>query len=472
MDKFEYYTNGNEQKKQFNEAIDTSIRFIPLGGGNEASCSSFLFSFDDIHILVDCGVRYNSERRYPDYSFLTRLLGSWNKLSAVLVTYSHMDHCGSILRIFQELPPQKVNMTNATQEILMRLFRYQLKFESETIDDETSKNEIRNIKSDMFDEKINDVTLFDFFEPLNFKSAKTNKILEIVPFPSGHMLGSSGFIMKYQGKEIFFTSDYQPRQQYSVDVKPFFPDLKSLDCLILDGTNFYNLDKTLPSEIKEQEKHVLNHVKTAIDENKFIIFPVNSTGHAQEVIKILDNAMLEKTIKSVPIYIDGSANIIQRIYEKHYSLQDKAFTSSNVTQLDKNLQIQDILFSCCIIISTPKNFLIPKSRTFEYVTFLIDNDLPHLVMSLFDPATPHSTRISEETEDILLNLNIVPYRLETHISAQDIIKLLKKTNPKKVILVHSPTRRDISDTFKEIHPLDFPRNISITQSINNMPFYI
>jgi len=473
VDKSELYAGETELKEQFNEKIDASIRFIPLGGGNEVSCSSFLFSFDDIHILVDCGVRYNSKKRYPDYSYLTRLLGSWSKIQAVLVTHSHMDHCGAILPIMQNLPSEKIYTTIPTREILERILPFQLEFESEIIDDETLNNEIKLLKTSLFNEKIKLISEISFFKPLTFTSRKRGTVLEVIPVPSGHILGSSGFLFKYVGKTIFFSSDYQPQQQYSIGQKPYIPEQNGLDCIILDGTNFYMPTQSLPLQRKEQEKFIIESVSNALNQHQLIVFPTQATGHAQELIKIIDNAMLNGSINTVPVFLDGFINEVLKIYRKEFRRQKSDFCSSNVQNRAKDMRIEDILTFPTIIITTSKNFLKSNSRSYDYVSHISNKNLPNLIMSQFDPSAPHTfTKLSLDMQNLLLNLNAVPFRLETHISAKDSINLILKLKPTQVILTHSIVRSSISRSLEGLHPLDFPKNCSVIQSINNMPIYI
>ncbi len=455
---------GDTQIKD-NGKLSTSsnIMFIPLGGANETSAASYLLIFDDINILIDTGVRFGSEYRYPDFGLLERFLGSWQSVSAVLITHAHMDHYGAIMPALQNLNAEKIYMTFVTHKILSQILTYQLQFESEAIDDEILKAEINSYKSNLFTKKISHISFISEFKPIYFESNSTGNKLEVIPIPSGHMLGAVGFIFNYNKKRIFFTSDYQPSQQYSVGYRSFIPE-EHVDVIILDGTNFYKKPNSQELSRPEQEQLILKKVSEALSRDEVVVFPVQATGHALEIIKIIDNAILANYIKKVEIVADGYVSVMLDLYNELYNKQNISLYSSNVIKRAKNEPIENILLSSAkkIIVTTSKNFMQIGSYAYKYTNIIKEYDIPHLIMSLID----YPQGQNQNSDLKLSDLNVFAYRLDTHINASDAVNLILRTKPEKVVIVHANVKRTISKKIRDVHPLMFRRETSIFQSIN------
>lgn len=196
---------------KLNEQKNNMIRYVALGGGNEPFGACYLLSFNGIHVLIDCGIRFNSDMQYPDYSYLTRLLGSWTELDIVLLTHAHVDHCGAILPILDNVPLSKIMASNETKGILQRTLYYQIRYETET-EDKKWLREINRQKQKL-NNRIGNIETFKFNRPIEIE--KQGDQLSIVPVSSGHVFGGASFIFDFNSDKVFFTGDYTLEQLYT-----------------------------------------------------------------------------------------------------------------------------------------------------------------------------------------------------------------------------------------------------------------
>eukprot|EP00163_Fabomonas_tropica_P029695 TRINITY_DN645_c1_g2_i2.p1 TRINITY_DN645_c1_g2~~TRINITY_DN645_c1_g2_i2.p1 ORF type:complete len:101 (+),score=9.35 TRINITY_DN645_c1_g2_i2:103-405(+) len=74
------------------------MKILPLGAGQDVGRSCIIMSIAGRNIMFDCGMHmgYNDDRRFPDFSLISRS-GSYNNvIDAVIISHFHLDHCGAL----------------------------------------------------------------------------------------------------------------------------------------------------------------------------------------------------------------------------------------------------------------------------------------------------------------------------------------------------------------------------------------
>lgn len=96
------------------------IKVVPLGAGQDVGRSCILVTIGGKNIMLDCGMHmgYNDERRFPDFSYITRAGRLTQHLDCVIISHFHLDHCGA-LPYFSEMVGYDgpIYMTHPTKAI-------------------------------------------------------------------------------------------------------------------------------------------------------------------------------------------------------------------------------------------------------------------------------------------------------------------------------------------------------------------
>lgn len=102
---------------------------ILLGAGQDVGRSCIIMSIGNKNIMFDCGMHmgYNDERRFPDFTFISKSKDFDSVLDAVIITHFHLDHCGA-LPYFTEMcgyngPIYMTHPTKAVCPILLEDYR-------------------------------------------------------------------------------------------------------------------------------------------------------------------------------------------------------------------------------------------------------------------------------------------------------------------------------------------------------------
>lgn len=76
--------------------IDFERTFI--GAGQEVGKSCVVVTINDKKIMFDCGMHmgYSDNRRYPDFSLISKSGDFNNSLTCIVVTHFHLDHIGAL----------------------------------------------------------------------------------------------------------------------------------------------------------------------------------------------------------------------------------------------------------------------------------------------------------------------------------------------------------------------------------------
>uniref|UniRef100_A0A3Q1LR05 Integrator complex subunit 11 n=1 Tax=Bos taurus TaxID=9913 RepID=A0A3Q1LR05_BOVIN len=96
------------------------IRVTPLGAGQDVGRSCILVSIAGKNVMLDCGMHmgFSDDRRFPDFSYITRSGRLTDFLDCVIISHFHLDHCGA-LPYFSEMVGYDgpIYMTQPTQAI-------------------------------------------------------------------------------------------------------------------------------------------------------------------------------------------------------------------------------------------------------------------------------------------------------------------------------------------------------------------
>ncbi|MBL7151330.1 MAG: MBL fold metallo-hydrolase [Candidatus Omnitrophica bacterium] len=298
-----------------------AIKVKFLGGVRTVTGSSHLVSAGRSEVLLDAGLFQG--RRDESYQINTTFHFNPRTVDALILSHAHIDHCGNIPNLIKKGLRCKIYTTSATKDI------------SKLMLEDSGKIQEDDIK---YVNKINRRLGLPPRRPLytkreagkatkRFRSLSYNqkfcvaKNIFVRLLDAGHILGSS--IITLQIQDAADTV----RLGYAVDLgrrglpllnDPVLP--QGLDYLILESTYGGRVHSPI-EEAKEKLKAAINQT---IGRKGKVLIPSFTLERTQEVIYFLNELIKEKSIPSIPIYVDSPlATGITELFTHHCSYMDE-----------------------------------------------------------------------------------------------------------------------------------------------------
>ncbi|KAJ3406304.1 Integrator complex subunit 11 [Chytriomyces hyalinus] len=279
-----------------------SIRCVPLGAGQDVGRSCLILSIGGKNIMLDCGMHmgYQDNRRFPDFSYLSKS-GNFNAvLDCIIISHFHLDHCGA-LPYFTEICGYDgpIYMTTPTRAIAPILLDDMRKVVAERKGDPNffTSQEIRACL-----EKVVSVSLHE--------TVQVDQDLKIKAYYAGHVLGAAMFHIQVGELSVVYTGDYNmtpDRHLGAAWIDECKPDL-----LITETT----YATTTRASKRSRELDFLQQVHECVLKGGKVLIPVFALGRAQELCILIDSYWAQTGLKA-PIYY--SAGLTERANE-YYKL--------------------------------------------------------------------------------------------------------------------------------------------------------
>lgn len=262
---------------------------------------------DGGNFLVDCGMfqgsvketKYNHEKFHFDPSHL----------DFVILTHSHIDHCGRLPMLIKQGFSGKIFMTPPTRDLVEILLLDSAKIQ--LADQQKSKDEGLDVTDLLYTEDDVYDTL-QYFYPLEYEKPFTIKDITFTYHNAGHLLGSAFVEIMNNEKIYIFSGDLGHRD--SLLQNPPLP-IKKADYLIMESTYGNRLHEHIDTRLKNLYNEMLN----TYNSGGTILIPAFSVGRTQEMLYALKqyaekNNRLEE-FEKIPIYVDSPlANRATEIY--------------------------------------------------------------------------------------------------------------------------------------------------------------
>ncbi|XP_040120025.1 integrator complex subunit 11 isoform X4 [Oryx dammah] len=253
------------------------IRVTPLGAGQDVGRSCILVSIAGKNVMLDCGMHmgFSDDRRFPDFSYITRSGRLTDFLDCVIISHFHLDHCGA-LPYFSEMVGYDgpIYMTQPTQAICPILLEDYRKI---AVD---KKGEANFFTSQMIKDCMKKVVAVHLHQ-----TVQVDDELEIKAYYAGHVLGAAMFQIKVGSESVVYTGDYN-----------MTPD-RHLGAAWIDKCrpNLLITESTYATTIRDSKRC------RERDFLKKVLIPVFALGRAQELCILLETFWERMDLKA-PIY--------------------------------------------------------------------------------------------------------------------------------------------------------------------------
>ena len=409
-----------------------------LGAGQEVGRSALLLKGKE-NILLDYGLKLNPASSDVDPEgdvFLSKTeypKKIKDPLHAIILSHAHLDHSGAIPYLYKQSLQTPLFLTPPTLDLSNLLWEDTIKIAKITGNDAGFKPQ-------------DIITANDSAYYLDYK-----KQIQITPntkvtfYDAGHVVGSVISVVEQENQKVMYTGDF--RGSESQMFRGYDKKLPAVDYLITETT--YGVENH--RDRKEQEKLFTTEILETLENGGSIILPAFAIERSQELISIL----AKYKINNVPIYLDGMSKKATMIFSQYpeFFTDFKSFKKAvEKVEFVKNRKKRDkVINKQCIIISTAG--MLEGGPALGYIKELGADPKNRIILSGYQVKETNGYRL-EQTGKLLIDgksyqprAKVTKHSFSAHAGRDEILDLIKRVNPRKVICVHGDKK--VTNDFKE-----------------------
>jgi Cft2 family RNA processing exonuclease len=268
-------------------------------------------------------------------------------------------------------------------------------------------------------------------------------------FDAGHVLGSSGILLRAEGQTVFYTGDVNFDNQTIMEAA-VFPEEK-IDVLIMECTRG---DHAKPAGWTRagEERRLAEAIAAAFKRRSCVLMPVFALGKTQEILAMLYKFRRERFLPEFPIYIGGLSSKMTDIYDRRAHM-----TRRQLPRLQLMRETTPFILNDETVRDTPlrpghvyvlsSGMMIPRTLSNVLAHRLIEN--PQHSIFFVGYANPESPagllREARTNGEVALDpdkptqrvrCDIEQFQFSAHASRETLIEYAKKLAPRKIVLVH------------------------------------
>jgi Cft2 family RNA processing exonuclease len=431
------------------------LKFINLTRRTEIGANSYYLEVAGRGLVLDSGMhpKFVGEEALPNMNAL-----GGRKLDAIIVSHSHQDHIGTLPVLMRRQPHARVFMTEPTAEIgtvllhnsvsvmtrqreelgsavagLYPLFTHR---EIERVGEHWRSCALRQtytLSGERVPPDFNETT-FEFFD-------------------AGHVPGSTGVLLRTEGRTLFYTGDVnfndQTIAQAAVFPKPEADGAK-IDILVMESTRG---DTPAPPtwSRESEEKRFMRAIEDAFARGGCVLVPVFALGKTQEILAMLYRLRREKTL-DFPIYIGGLSSKITEIYDRRAQLGRRQLPRLQLLgELRPFVLNAETIHDAAVrpgrVYALSSGMMTPKTLSNIFAQRIVDQPRHSIFfVGYADPESPAGVLRNAKAGDRVkidpdglaqtVRCQIEQFQFSAHASRESLVEFATRLAPKKIVLVH------------------------------------
>jgi Cft2 family RNA processing exonuclease len=423
------------------------LKFINLTRRVEIGANSYYLEAGGHRLVLDSGMhpKFEGDEALPNL----KALGD-RRLDAIIVSHSHQDHIGTLPVLMRRQPQARVFMTEPTREIGSTLLHNSVNVMTRQREEigTTLYPLFTHRETDRAAERWQTCALRQPYTLNGERSSSSDADVTFEFFDAGHVLGSTGVLLRAEGRTLFYTGDVNFDDQ-TIAQAAVFPEEK-IDILIMECTRG---DTPVPATWSRQgeEQRLAQAIEDAFTRGGCVLIPVFALGKTQEVLAMFYKLRREKNLE-FPIYIGGLSTKITEIYDQRAQTGRRQLPRLEL--LDElrpfvlNAEtIRDARTRPGRVYALSSGMMTPKTLSNIFAQRVVDQPRQSVFfVGYADPESPAGILRNARPDDQVkldpdepsqrVRCHIEQFQFSAHASRESLIAYAERLAPKKIVLVH------------------------------------
>jgi Cft2 family RNA processing exonuclease len=422
------------------------MKFINLTRHTEIGANSYYLESGGARLILDCGMHPKDvgENALPNWKPI-----EGQTIDAVLITHAHQDHIGTLPVLMRYQPHARVFMTEATSEIGSLLLHNSVNVMTR------QREELGLTIYPLFGHRETDRAsdqwhLCQYRQPYTTSGDRVGNdgALTFEFWDAGHVLGSSGILLRAEGRTIFYTCDVNFDDQ-TIMQSAIFPQ-SDIDILIMECTRGDTPEPTGWSRASE-EKKLADTIEATFSRGGCALIPVFALGKTQEALGMFYEFRRQRQL-DFPAYIGGLSSKMTEVYDRRANQTRRQWPRLQLMQdvapfVLNGQTINDSPARGGRVYALSSGMMTPKTLSNIFARRLLG--VPQHSISFVgyaDPESPGGILRSAKTGDSVsldpdepsqtLRCHIEQFQFSAHASRESLVAYATKLAPKKILLVH------------------------------------
>ncbi len=435
------------------------MRFRNLTRRREIGANCYLLEAGEQRVVLDSGMhpKLAGYPATPDFGPLED-----GKANAIFITHAHHDHIGSLPVLQRRQPDAPVLMTEVTGELSNAMLH-------NSVNVMTKQREEENIREyPLFTHReLDGIRKTWIYRDIDRAFEVPDTDLEATMFDAGHILGSTGILIREGSNTLFYTGDVNFEPQTICRAADF--PTSGIDVLITETTRG---DFARPEGYsrKGEKERLASVIRETHEAGGAVLIPVFALGKTQEVMLMLHELLQEGLIPECPLFMGGLSTKITVLYDHYASRSRRSYPGFQILEDIKMLTPRkrgrtELTANARCIYALSSGMMTEHTASNQFAWKFLDNPRNAVCfVGYTDPESPgYKIRHGKEGEPIKLASDLPPvplrcrvesFDLSAHATREQIADYVEKVRPKKLLLVHGdePAQMWFTNRFRETIP--------------------
>lgn len=428
------------------------MKFINLTRRTEIGANSYYLEMGRHRLVLDCGMhpKDTGEDALPTFKAI-----AGQEIEAILISHAHQDHIGTLPVLMRRFPAARIFMTEATAEIGSVLLHNSVNVMTRQREEigravAGSYPLFTHRETDRASDRWRWCPLHQRFSIAGERAPQREKDrLTFEFFDAGHVLGSSGILLRAEGKTVFYTGDVNFDDQTIMQAAPFpeeKPDVLIMECTRGDHAKSEGWTRT------GEEQRLAEALAAAFERDACVLIPVFALGKTQEILAMLHKFRRQRLLPEFPIYIGGLSSKFTDIYDRRTHTTRRQLPRLKLMRevapfILNDGTVRDAAVRGGRVYVLSSGMMIPKTLSNVFARRIIEN--PQHSIFFVGYASPESpagflreagsggeVALDPDKPPQRIRCNIEQFQFSAHATRESLIEYAKKISPKKILLVH------------------------------------